>query len=1000
MIKIGIIGSCVSKDTFRSVFNPNYKNEFEEVFNHARTSIVSLMQTPLFLDDELIKSYDPNKTDAQNSWNTQVIKNDMEKNVFQDLKNIDYLILDFYFEALFGVLSYKNTLITNNFWDLPSTQFYKNLESKETLDMFNSPDKYFNLWKKCCNDFFNYMNQNYPSVKIILNKVKMVDHVLKEDGSKYIDNNFTDRAERINPILNKFEDYIEENFNVDVIDVFDDSVYADESHIWGVAPVHYNKNYYNKVYQRIKEIVNENKYISLNYNSEFAQLSKDEFFIIDSDNLSEVNSYLYGFMVSEDGIFLNEDLSEDTEISSLGSYVYIKKSDDDINIYQDFNGSYGIYIYQNEESFVVSNSFLKLVEYVKHKHVITLDQDYSNMFISTEFCSTILENTLIKEIKLIPRYSHVKINIKSKSINVEKINYNENSIPIDSKEGIVLLDKWFNKWIKIIRFIKSHTNNISIDLSGGFDSRVILALMLSSGINLNDIYVNNYAANKIEFIEDHEIAKEIGEKFNFTLNNPNNRIKKRQFKQISTPINISNYVKLGFHKEFFWQSYYSEQPSFSFAGFAGESIKYYGSLIPKEYLNNVLIKTSSSSPSFVPSVKLLYESSFNFLRDFYSIDDENSRMISKYLYNDGRCRNHYGKATVESYLANSIILTPLLDSDLRKIKINSEHCNDFNLLIAVIYSRYCPELLNFKFQGNRFIEDETIEYAKQINKLYPFEKKVPFSVESNLNNFSIFKRKIIDDKEDVETNNLVINNNTIEKIYKNVFSSNLFKSQFVNQFSSRLYYKILSEMDTLTYGPFQNIIAAISIIHIINQCEFSVNNKIDTFVDWFNNILTDNSVNIMEEDNGDIDPVLLNKLEKFYTLRADIKSSGNNNDIVIIKNSDKNCRVSYPNWFSDDKGRGMILESTSCSMDLELKCVNEGKLLLYFKGINFSDKFRNNFPIYIDIVKLTINNEIIINSNKTVSLNKPFVHAKMVDDSEIVKIHVEWEPISQKSELN
>ena len=207
-------------------------------------------------------------------------------------------------------------------------------------------------------------------------------------------------------------------------------------------------------------------------------------------------------------------------------------------------------------------------------------------------------------------------------------------------------------------------------------------------------------------------------------------------------------------------------------------------------------------------------------------------------------------------------------------------------------------------------------------------------------------------------------------------------------------------MDTLTYGPFQNIIAAISIIHIINQCEFSVNNKIDTFVDWFNNILTDNSVNIMEEDNGDIDPVLLNKLEKFYTLRADIKSSGNNNDIVIIKNSDKNCRVSYPNWFSDDKGRGMILESTSCSMDLELKCVNEGKLLLYFKGINFSDKFRNNFPIYIDIVKLTINNEIIINSNKTVSLNKPFVHAKMVDDSEIVKIHVEWEPISQKSELN
>ena len=81
----------------------------------------------------------------------------------------------------------------------------------------------------------------------------------------------------------------------------------------------------------------------------------------------------------------------------------------------------------------------------------------------------------------------IQIIISNNTINYQLRDYKENSIKLDSEEGFNVLDKWFYKWTALFRNIKLHTNNISVDLSGGFDSRVIFMLMAESGINLNDI---------------------------------------------------------------------------------------------------------------------------------------------------------------------------------------------------------------------------------------------------------------------------------------------------------------------------------------------------------------------------------------------------------------------------------------------------------------------------------------------------------------------------------
>ena len=55
-IKIGIWGSCSTRDIFRSIFN-NYKEYFEVVSTLERVSLVSLMGDSIEFNEEDIRIY-------------------------------------------------------------------------------------------------------------------------------------------------------------------------------------------------------------------------------------------------------------------------------------------------------------------------------------------------------------------------------------------------------------------------------------------------------------------------------------------------------------------------------------------------------------------------------------------------------------------------------------------------------------------------------------------------------------------------------------------------------------------------------------------------------------------------------------------------------------------------------------------------------------------------------------------------------------------------------
>ena len=257
-----------------------------------------------------------------------------------------------------------------------------------------------------------------------------------------------------------------------------------------------------------------------------SKLIEENFFILDSNNLDKIESHMYGFCVSTKGIltnnyYKNKGFKEEPEIE--GVYVLIRKKDNEISLNQDFYGSFGIYIYENKDKnyFAISNSFLYLFEYLVGKQELSLNKDYSdNLIISNLFIASTYE-TLVNEITKIPSNKLVKIKINEKRIFFHKIDYEENTIPFESHKGLKIIDKWADKWGYIIRSLKKKTNNISLDLSGGFDTRALLAFIFSSNINLNEIYIRSIHDNISTHEQDYAIAKNISSKFGFMLNKLN-----------------------------------------------------------------------------------------------------------------------------------------------------------------------------------------------------------------------------------------------------------------------------------------------------------------------------------------------------------------------------------------------------------------------------------------------------------------------------------------------
>jgi hypothetical protein len=544
-----------------------------------------------------------------------------------------------------------------------------------------------------------------------------------------------------------------------------------------------------------------NNYITKSHN----ELIQQNFFVIDSNNLKNIQSHMYGFSISKIGILTNnyyKNIGYYEDPKPQGAYVMIRKIGNKIKIDQDFYGSFGLYIYENKNTnyFALSNSFLLLEEFLLGKQNISLNKDFADNFVISRLCSPSIYETLINEIIKLPSNARIIIDIKRKKLKLFYIDYKENSIPLESEQGLKIIDEWVDKWGYIFRSLKKQTDNYSFDLSGGFDTRTVLSILISSGIDLNEVHIKSAKdINNPDHIEDLIIARNISTKFGFKLNNFTFDDKSTIW-STNDSLFCSMYSKLGFHKEFYLKDRFYKKPRFIFTGEGGEIIRGYPGYPIEKYLEGIL----SQSRQIIGKEEMFYNSSLRLCKrsvdllknhSIYGNDYE----ISSAFYSKGRTRNHYGTAVVEGFLSNIYLLQPLIDPDIKKIKfdIKEKWSHD---LIAYIYFRFAHDLINFPIQGNRIINLKSIQKADKLNI-----KIQPYKIKSELN------KKFYIDFQRKSPILPYINNKTANDYLKELIKTPKFIQNINKIYDSDIYEWAMKQSKNTTFFPLRHVYGLLAI---------------------------------------------------------------------------------------------------------------------------------------------------------------------------------------------
>ena len=720
------------------------------------------------------------------------------------------------------------------------------------------------------------------------------------------------------------------------------------------------------------------------------------YWVIDSDSLEQVSDALYGYALNDSNLICSDTIDH-SEIKNLvlngeGTYTFIRNDGKHIMICQDYIGSQGIYLYRHHEYYAFSNSFIALLQYVRHKYPITLNKDYADYYLVSSVCPFTFSDTLVKEIELLDRSLKITIDIQNKNYSFERIDYNENTVEVDSEKAVRLLDIWYDKWSSIIYRLLSQNAKVMADLTGGFDSRIVFSLFLRKGIDLNRIRFFSSQDNLHTHKEDYEIASKVAGMFGFQLNKT---LPKRKTYNCSLEdaLNISFLCKLGSHKQMYWLTTQHQEKLHSFSGTGGETIRG-GHWADSEA--EIIASEKKLCDKFPlgyrkdlsASVEKIVNHAYRQTEDKYAalgrtIAPED---LSLYMYRETRCRSHFGKDMYENYCAQSIKYSPLFDPILQSLTRNSSSCKDHDLLVAIIFDRYGKGILDVPFDSGRSIHAETIAYAKEINRKYPY-LEVPFPVLPE-------PAESITGWTESHTDNPFSDNELIPRTEMNgkileLVHNNDLKYPFMSVYGKDIYNACLNAMQSRSYHPEEYCYPIISIASLVRMgISFPPQENISHMI--YQTIIDPHTDSSSLLDH----PYLKN----YITLRTDLKNTGSaDNSIEIISISDENGIISYPSWIKNDSGSGAVIQSASGHLFIHAKAIGKGMLECALRTLDVKDPDNHRIPFFIDCTGLAVNGIPMISSTTTLSHDHPFKFSRHMEDNEELTMEITWLPHDERT---
>lgn len=249
-INISVIGACVTRDIFNSKFVSDYKDYYNVVSSCYQTSLISIMSNTIKIQqNELIGNIQPHQK--------LVLDKDINKIFLEELKisNPKYIIIDFYADIRYGVLKIGSNYITNNPNHIKKTNFYKEKKFDYQYNLTNNTELYYEIFKKSFQSFFEYIKNNLPNTKLLVHKIRFTDVYKDKSGNKKVF--YEDKYKYIdleNKLSSKFYEYIQQNYDVTIVDMSEVEYLADSNHIWGLYPYHYEIKYHNDFINKLNKI--------------------------------------------------------------------------------------------------------------------------------------------------------------------------------------------------------------------------------------------------------------------------------------------------------------------------------------------------------------------------------------------------------------------------------------------------------------------------------------------------------------------------------------------------------------------------------------------------------------------------------------------------------------------------------------------------------------------------------------------------------------------------
>lgn len=257
-VSLSIFGSCVSRDVLECPSNQDRTIRLKTYV--ARQSIVSAVSEPLHCEEQRIQ--------LQSAFQRRMVLGDFQKTSF-DLFAADgsqYILIDLIDER-FDLMRIGKTWITlsNETETSGITKAYSRengrglrptrVKKKRVRSHYYVGIKRLEDYIRC---FSERLKTVYAEDHILLHRVKMQDYYVDSGGSvcKFPLNHLYNNM-RVNRLLDYMYDYLEKCLpNAPVID-FSGMYYADQNHKWGLSPMHYQAEYYERVYQEILSIASQ-----------------------------------------------------------------------------------------------------------------------------------------------------------------------------------------------------------------------------------------------------------------------------------------------------------------------------------------------------------------------------------------------------------------------------------------------------------------------------------------------------------------------------------------------------------------------------------------------------------------------------------------------------------------------------------------------------------------------------------------------------------------------